>query len=76
MDIDPIPPKPYQPYPLDPDEFRPYLEGCNLTHEQQTELLHALWKIICACAEIGFKGDPIALVFQEHMNDQREQGAE
>lgn len=55
---------------FNPDEFLPYLEGTNLTHEKKTELLWSMWKIIRACAEIGFKGDPVALVFQEIEVDQ------
>ena len=58
------------PVPFDADEFRPFLKDMELTEEQETELLQSLWFIIKAMAEIGFKGDPVSLIFGELANEE------
>lgn len=76
MDITPTPQtppprkSPLISHGFDPDEFRPFLSGFGMSEETENELLQSLWTIIYACAEIGFKGDVITLIFQEIENDE------
>ena len=49
-----------QPAPaFDADEYRPYLDGFDLTEEQANELLATLWDIMKAFVELGFGVDSI-----------------
>ena len=44
---------------LDIEKYRPHLDDENLTPEQATELLTALWSIITSFVELGFKNHPV-----------------
>ncbi|OLF71424.1 hypothetical protein AWH62_12825 [Maricaulis sp. W15] len=47
---------------VDLSEFAPYLDGLDLTEDQQTELLQTLWAIMCAFADFGFGIEPTQLI--------------
>ena len=46
----------------DLSEFAHYLDGLELTEDEQSELLHTLWGIMCAFADFGFGIEPTQLI--------------
>lgn len=50
---------PAGPLPLNAAKYREYVEGFDLSEEQQAELLQTLWSIMCAFVDIGFGVDSV-----------------
>ena len=48
--------------PCDPDKYRVYLEGTELTEDQQREYLETLWSIMATFVELGFGLDSVQQV--------------
>ena len=46
----------------DLSEFAHYLDGLELTEDEQSELLQTLWGIMCAFADYGFGIEPTQLI--------------
>jgi len=45
--------------PLNPADYKQYVEGFDLTEEQTNELLHTLWQIMSAFVDLGWGVDSL-----------------
>ena len=61
------------PLVFNPERYRDYLDDCDLTEEQQNELLQALWNIMYTMVDIGFGLDSVQLFFDK---DEEKTGAD
>ena len=48
---------------FDVEDYKPYLDGFDLTDEQAEELLHTLWQIMSRFVELGFGVDSVQILF-------------
>ena len=61
--------------PLDAEKYRKYLEEFDLTEEQETELLSALYSIMKAFVDLGFEVDSVHYLIPELPRNPRDSGA-
>ncbi|MCK0197716.1 hypothetical protein MWN34_12415 [Ancylobacter sp. 6x-1] len=61
---EPVPPIPDQAVPVpalrfDFEAYRHYVEGENLTEEEQRQLLDAVWRVVTGFVDLGFHIHPV-----------------
>lgn len=51
----------------DLEKYRPYLEGFNLSSQEEAEILEMLWKIMATFVDLGFGVDSIQFLPKEEL---------
>ena len=44
---------------FDPEDFKSFLEDCDLTDDEATEFLHVMWNIVVQFVDLGFQIHPL-----------------
>lgn len=51
---------------FDVEKYRPYVDGFDLSEEQQDELLRAVWSVLEAFVDQAFEEDPVHHLLAEN----------